>query len=141
MDTQVVVLLGHSLLIDGVAASLAGRPGLHTVRMDLSDDKLNDDKLSENKLSENKLSENKAEKSVWSLKPNFVIFEFDTAPTEKLLALFDEHPGVQFVGIHPEYSRLLMVSGYQHLPATMNNLVAMLETAHLQPADASDAVV
>lgn len=120
MDAQRVVLLGHSLLIDGVAVSLAGRTGVCMVRIDTDEDKF--------------------ERHILSLKPVLVIFELYTFRTEQLVALLNDHPGMQLVGIHPEHSHLVVLSGRQYRSATMQDLVAMLENAHPQTAVASDRV-
>lgn len=117
MDKQSIVLLGHSLLIDGVAATLNDRPGLHLVHIDADSEK--------------------SAQCIRSLHPDLVIFELELTRIQPLLDLLEEQSNLLFVGIHPEYSRLVILGRHQPL-ATMQELISMLDemVAHSTPISA-----
>lgn len=117
MDTQCVVLLGHSLLLDGVAATLTGRPRLHLIRISADSDD--------------------PARLLRPYQPDLVIFEWDPARIHNFLVLLEEHPNLLLVGLHPEHSRLV-VFGRQQPLATMQDLIAMLDDQFTQTAPAPD---
>ena len=106
-----VVLLGESLLMDGVAASLAGKEMLGTVQMG-SDGK-------------------DIQEHLETLQPDLVIFELGTPTSTAILPLLSQQPGIQLMGLDPACSRVIMLNSQQHPTPTMHELyqVVQAETA------------
>jgi hypothetical protein len=109
MSTPCVLLLDHSLLIEGIATYLAGMPGLRIVRHDPHAESLTE--------------------FAASLQPDFVIYEINTLRVEQLAALLAECPGLQLVGVHPEYNRLVVLRGRIHRFVAMQDLITLFENS------------
>ena len=106
-----VVLLGDSLLMDGIAVSLAGREMPGTIRMD-------SDVVD-------------VREHLKTLQPDLVIFELGTPQSPAILSLLSQQPGLQLMGLDPACSRVIMLNSQQHPTPTMYELyqVVQAETA------------
>jgi hypothetical protein len=106
-----VVLLGGSLLMDGIAVSLVDRemPGTIRVDSDVVD----------------------IREHLKTLQPDLVIFELGTPTSTAILPLLSQQPGIQLMGLDPACSRIIVLNSQQHLTPTMNELyqVVQAETA------------
>lgn len=120
MSTQCVLLSDHSLLMEGIGAYLAGRPGLHLVRLEPDTESLTE--------------------VVASLQPDFVIYEINTLQVEQLASLLAACPGLQIVGVHLEHSGLVVISQCVHRFVAMQDLLALLEIARPAAQTAEDFV-
>jgi len=106
-----VVLLGDSLLMDGIAVSLAGREMPGTIRMDSDVVDIRE--------------------HLKTLQPDLVIFELGTPTSTAILSLLSQQPGIQLMGLDPACSRVIMLNSQQHPTPTMYELyqVVQAETA------------
>jgi hypothetical protein len=102
-----VVLLGDSLLMDGIAVSLAGRKMPGTIRMD-------SDVLD--------IREN-----LKTLQPDLVIFELGAPQSPAILSLLKEQPGIHLMGLDPACSRVIVLNSQQHPTPTMNELYQVVQ--------------
>jgi hypothetical protein len=95
-----VVLLGDSVLIDGVAVSLGGCPELGVARIDTLVIDI--------------------EACIKSLKPDLVVFELDSPYSAHILSLLREQPGIQLVGLDLTSNRVLVLNSRQHKTRSMD---------------------
>jgi hypothetical protein len=102
-----VVLLGDSLLLDGIAVSLAGRKMPRTVRMDSDVIDIRE--------------------CLKTLQPDMIIFELGTPQSTAILSLLSEQPGIQLLGLDLACSRVIVLNSQQHLAPTMNELCQMVQ--------------
>ena len=107
MNTLCVLFLDHSLLVEGIAAYLTGRPELRIVRLASNAELLSG--------------------VVASLQPDFVIYEINTLRIEQLAMLLAECPRLQLVGVHLEHSGIVVLSGRAYRLGAMQDLIALLE--------------
>jgi hypothetical protein len=108
-----VVLLGDSLLMDGIAVSLAGRKMPGTIRRDSGVD---------------------IKECLKTLQPDLVIFEMGASQLPALLALLSEQPGIQLIGLDPACSRVIVLNSQQHVIPTMNELCQVVQAKAGQEA-------
>jgi len=104
MDKQpLAVLLGDSLLIEGVAMSLEddGRQ-LRVVRMDTALPDIRE--------------------RLKSLNPKLVIFELDNPRLPTMLPLLREQPGTLFLGLDLDCTQAIVLNSSQHLARNMTEL-------------------
>jgi hypothetical protein len=108
MEKQpLVVLLGESLLMDGLAVSLAGRQTLGMLRIDTN------------------VVENKG--CLESLKPDLVLFELDHPWAPDILSLLSEQPGIWLIGLHLSSNRVIVLNSQQYVTPTMNELCQVVQ--------------
>jgi hypothetical protein len=115
METRpLVVLLGDSLLMDGIAISLAGNQLLEMTRLDahVSD----------------------VRQRLHTLKPDLVIFELDTPRLPCILSLLQEQPGILLIGLDLACSRAIVLNSHQHLTPTLNELCRVVQAEAGQKA-------
>lgn len=117
-----VVLLGESLLMDGVAVSLAGKGMLGTIRMD-------SDVVDIRECLE-------------TLQPDLIIFELDAPQSPSVLSLLREQPGILLIGLDLACSRAIVLNSRQQMTRTMSELCLMVQAeadqkAHLLKGGAS----
>lgn len=106
-DISLVVLLGDSLLMEGVAFSLTHRPMMNVVRINPSLLKLRD---------------------CWKcLEPDLIVFELGTPWSQPLLALLNEQPQIQLAGLDLNSCRLVIMTSQEHMTQTMQELVHIVE--------------
>jgi hypothetical protein len=109
MDEQpLAVVLGDSLLIEGVAMSLEDDgQRLRIVRVDTA---LPDFK-----------------ERVKSLNPKLVIFELDNPRSPTMVLLLREQPGALFLGLDPDCNQVVVLNSSQHLARSMTELGQLLQ--------------
>ena len=103
-----VVLLGDSVLIDGVAVSLGGCQELGVARIDTLVVDI--------------------EACIQSLKPDVVVFELDSLYSLHILSLLTEKPGIQLVGLDLTSSRVLVLNSRQHTTRGMDEFSHVIHT-------------
>ena len=103
-----VVLLGDSVLIEGVAVSLGGCQELGVTRIDTLVIDI--------------------EACVKSLKPDLVVFELDSLYSTHILSLLKEQPGIQLVGLDLTASRVLVLNSRQHTTRSMDEFSHVIHT-------------
>jgi hypothetical protein len=103
----IILLLGDSLLIDGIAISLAGREMPGTIRRDSG---VIDSK-----------------ECLGTLQPDLVIFEMGAPQSPAILSLLSEQPGVQLIGLDPACSKVIVMSSHQRPTPTMNALYQVVQ--------------
>lgn len=117
-----VVLLGESLLMDGVAVSLADRKMLGTIRMDSDVADIRE--------------------CLEALQPDLIIFELDAPQSPSILSLLREQPGILLIGLDLACSRAIVLNSRQQMTRTMSELCLMVQAeadqkAHLPKGGAS----
>jgi hypothetical protein len=117
-ELPLVVLLGESLLMDGLAVSLAGRPTLGMIRIDTD---IVDDR-----------------KCLEFLKPDLILFELDHPWAPDILSLLSEQPGIWLIGLHLSSSRAIVLNSHQHMTQTMNDLYQVVQAKVFEKACASN---
>ncbi len=109
MDRQpVVVLLGKSLFLDGVAMGLGGRPSLGVVQMDTAGPDVGE--------------------RLKSLEPGLIVFELDGARTAALFPLLKAHPGIPLLGLDLDSCQVIVLSSSRHLAANMQALCQLVSS-------------
>ncbi|MBN1581990.1 MAG: hypothetical protein JXA89_14895 [Anaerolineae bacterium] len=109
MEKQpLVVLLGDSVLIDGVAAGLVGGQVPDMVRI-------------------NTLTADIVER-LKSLQPDLIVFELDAPRSSSIFALLREQPGILLLGLDLDYSQVLVLNSQQHITQTMSDLYQIVQT-------------
>ncbi len=109
MDKQpVIVLLGESLLMDGVAVSLKERPPLGVVRMDASGADVGE--------------------RLRALSPKVIVFELDCARSASLIKLLKESPGAMLLGLDLDCSQAIVLNSSRHLTPTMKAFCQLIQS-------------
>ena len=106
-----VVLLGDSLLMDGVAVSLADRQLWGMIRLDI-------DALD--------IGECIGE-CMESLNADLIVFELDSPWSSSILSLIKEQPGILLIGLDLSRSRAIVLNSHQHLTQSMNDLCQVVQ--------------
>jgi hypothetical protein len=102
-----VVLLGDSLLIEGVAFSLTNRPMMNVIQIDPALLQMRD---------------------CWKcLEPDLIVFELGAPWSEELLTLLNEQPHIQLAGLDPSNCRLVVMTSHQYRTQTMQELLQVVE--------------
>jgi len=115
METRpLVVLLGDSLLMDGIAISLAGNQLLEMTRLDAHAIDVRE--------------------CLHTLKPDLVIFELDTPRLPCILSLLWEQPSILLIGLDLACSRAIVLNSHQHLAPTLNELCRVVQAEAGQKA-------
>jgi hypothetical protein len=102
-----VVLVGDSVLIDGVAVGLTGERIPEIVRI-------------------HALTADIAER-LKSLKPDMVVFELDTPFASSLFSLLREQPGILLLGLDLDDSQALVLNSHQHATQTVSDLYHIVQ--------------
>ena len=115
MEKQpLVVLLGDSVLIDGVAVGLAGRQVPSMVRIDT-------------------FTPDIAERLKY-LKPDMIVFELDTPWSSSIFSLLREQPGILLLGLDLDSSQVIVLNSYRYITRTMNDLYQIVRVQAGQQA-------
>jgi hypothetical protein len=115
METRpLVVLLGDSVVMGGIAISLAGDQLLEMTRLD-------DHAID-------------VGQRLHTLKPDLVIFELDTPRLACILALLWEQPDILLMGLDPACSRAFVLNSHQHRTPTLNELCRVVQAEAGQKA-------
>jgi hypothetical protein len=115
METRpLVVLLGDSVLMDGIAVSLAGNQLLEITCLDAHAIDVR--------------------QCLHTLKPDLVVFELDTSRLPCILSLLWEQPGIPLIGLDLACSRAIVLNSHQHLTPTLNELCRVVQAEAGQKA-------
>jgi DNA-binding NarL/FixJ family response regulator len=106
-DQRRVVLIGHSLLMDGVAASLRRHCLRHVTQIGQHSPAL--------------------ESRIESLAPDIVILDLAIATPDSILWLLKRLSEVYIVAIDPGCSRTLVMVSTKHIAPTMDSLMSLVE--------------
>jgi len=114
MTTQrKVVLIGNSLLMAGVEASLKDRPDMDARRIDAAPLDVM--------------------QQLGALQPDVVIFDL-TAPDSLFsdsqfpTAILQKHPGLSLIGLDPNSNKALVLSGEEHTVLAANDLAQAIQS-------------
>jgi hypothetical protein len=102
-----VVLLGDSVLIEGVAASLGDREAPEVIHVDTPSADIHE--------------------RLESLEPDLVVFELDSPYASPILSLLKEHPGLTLVGLDLTCSRAIVLNSQPFFAPSLDELVHMIE--------------
>jgi hypothetical protein len=116
-----VVLLGGSLLMDGVAVSLAAPQLWKVIRLDI-------DALD--------IGECIGE-CMESLDPDLIVFELDSPWSSSILSLIKDQPDVLLIGLDLSRSRAIVLDSHQHLTQTMSDLCQVVQSEANEKARSS----
>jgi hypothetical protein len=108
-----VVLLGNSLLLDGVAVSLMDQQRLRMVRLEAGTSDIRE--------------------QLGSLEPELIVFELDSPDAHSIISLLKDRPGILLIGLDLNCSRAIVLNSSQHLTRSMSDLQrVVLETVNLK---------
>lgn len=116
MDQRpLVVLLGDSVLMDGVAVGLADRQALGVVRVEGSTLEIGE--------------------RLRTLEPDLIVVELDNPQSPSILSLLREQPDTLVLGLELNCNRVLVLNSHQHAARTMTELFHVVraevsQTAH-----------
>ena len=97
-----VWIIGHTVLMDGIEASLRELTLTDLTRWDTIDGDL--------------------AKQLKTHHPDLIIFQLDTPGSNILLDLLKEKPGIHLLGIDPECNQVLVINSIQKQTQTMSDL-------------------
>jgi len=101
MSSRTVLLYGQSLLLSGVAASLAECPGLQVARA---------------------ATWAEAGQRLAEGVPDVLIFDLTNSNESHILPLLLKNPGLLLIGLDPECNRAVLLSGQQARSLTLNQI-------------------
>jgi DNA-binding NarL/FixJ family response regulator len=106
-DQPLVVVLGDSLLTEGVAVSLANCPQMSLIRIDSN------------------------AFDIWqqinALNPNVIVFDLEIPHSPLIFSLLKEKPGILLLGLDLECNRVIALNSRQHFTQTMHDLCQIVE--------------
>ena len=108
---QRVLLIGDSILIDGIAASLKSNQRLHVLQVDPDITAVED--------------------CIGAFAPGLILFDANELQADSVVCLLKEHPGIHLVGLDTMASRMLVLSSYQRVAPSMRDLLQVVED-HIQ---------
>ena len=111
-NRRFVVLFGDSLLMDTVEASLGCQQGLDVMRIQTDDDDV--------------------EACVRSIRPDLVIFDWDTTFPQFAISLLRDHPGVPLVGLDLTSCKVIVLSSQQYTATTARDLTQVIQLETFQ---------
>lgn len=109
-----VVLVGDSLLMEGVAAGLTSWRALAVIRLECDAVDI--------------------EECLRSLAPDVIIFELDSPPTPIILALLVERSQILLIGLDLASSRVIVLDSHSQVARTMNELYLVVQAKAGQKA-------
>lgn len=104
---QTVVLYGNSLVVSTYGASLEGCPGLRLLRVDTGAPGAN--------------------QQLCALRPDIVIFDLATEHTDFAVSLWKTLPDLLLIGVTPESSEMLVLSGRQQQALCVEDLLSIIQ--------------
>ena len=123
-NRPLVVLLGNSLLMDGVALSLSSGQKLGVVRMDAGADGIRE--------------------QLKLLEPDLIVFELDAPCSPKIMSLIKNRPSTLLLGLDLDCCRAIVLNSSQHPTHSMDELLRVVEDAigpkSLIPGEGEDLV-
>lgn len=102
-----VVVLGDSLLVEGVAVSLAKCQQFSLIRIDPA--------IFDNWQRINFLD------------PDVIVFELDKPQSSFLLSLLKERPGIMLIGLDVDFNRVIVLNSRQQFTRTVRDLCQIVE--------------
>ena len=114
METRSLVVLLASVLMDGIAVSLAGNQLLEITCLDAHAIDVR--------------------QRLHTLKPDLVIFELENPRLPRILSLLWEQPGILLIGLDLACSRAIVLNSHQHLTPTLNELCLVVQAEAGQQA-------
>jgi hypothetical protein len=111
-DQRLVVLFGDSLLMDGVEASLSVMPELGVMRIHTTVQDVRE--------------------CLMSLRPDLVIFDWETPQANHIVSVLRDQPGVTLLGLDVASRKVIAVSSHEFTPLTADDLARVIQrqTAH-----------
>ena len=106
MNARMVLLYGQSLLLSGVAASLAESPGLQVARA---------------------TTWAAAGRLLAGQAPEVLIFDLTNVSESQILPLLFANPGLLLIGMDPECNQAMLVSGQPIRAYTTQDLVQLIQ--------------
>ncbi len=103
----VVVILGNSMMMDGITVSLANNKTIRSIQIDPSTTNLNE--------------------LLKSTEPDLIVFELGTAWSQSILSLLSEHPGMPLFGLDLEFSRVIVINSYQRFTKSIEELSQLFQ--------------
>lgn len=111
---SVVVFLGDSLLMDGIAASLAKDEAFKSIRWDPAGAKL--------------------DAFLQSTMPDLIFFELDSSWSSAIFALLSKRPGLMLLGLDLNCSRVIVMNSHQRYTKSIAELSKFLQDeVHTEP--------
>jgi hypothetical protein len=107
-NSRLVVLFGDSLLMDGVEASLRASQSLGVMRIQ--------DGVAD------------LRKCLRSLRPDMVIFDWDTPQAQLIVSVLRDQPGVTLLGLDIHSRKVIIVSSHQYTPLSASELVQVIQS-------------
>ncbi|MBL7202080.1 MAG: hypothetical protein ISS56_18220 [Anaerolineae bacterium] len=112
-----VVLLGESVLMDGVAVSLGDQRALDVKRTGICAVGLRE--------------------RLQSLKPDLIVVELDTRGSQSIVSLLRDQPSTLLLGLDLTCSRVIVLNSHQHMTRTMNDLCQVVQAEVSQASRSS----
>jgi hypothetical protein len=106
-ERPLIVLLGDSLLMDGVAMSLGDGWRVGVVQMDASIAEMGE--------------------RLRSLKPELILFELDSPGTPAVFSLLREEPGTLLLGLDRDCSQVIVLNSSRHPTRSMQELGQLVQ--------------
>ena len=111
-NRRFVVLFGDSLLMDAVEASLGNQQGLDVMRVHTNDDDV--------------------EACLSAMRPDLVIFDWDTPFSQFAVFLLRDHPGIPLIGLDISSREVVVLSSQQYTPLTARDLAQVIQLETFQ---------
>lgn len=112
MNALHIVLLGHSVLLDTLAAGLRRFPGIDITV------------LAATPLGTEPLA---------ALRPDAILFDVGAAFPQSAFALLQHCPALRLIGLDPDRNRAIVWSGQQHDELSLGELAALLANGEHSP--------
>jgi len=108
MERQtVVVLLGDSMMMDGITVDLVKNEAIRSIQLDPSTANLNE--------------------LLKSTSPDLIVFELGTAWSQSILSLLSEQPGSLLLGLDLEFSRVIVMNSHQRFTKSIEELLQLFQ--------------
>jgi hypothetical protein len=104
---QTVVLYGNSLVVSTFGASLEGLPGLRLLRVEPAAPGM--------------------EEQLCAIQPNIVIFDLAAEHTDFAVSLWKTMPDLLLIGVNPDSSQMLVLSGRQRQAQSVEDLLSIIQ--------------
>jgi hypothetical protein len=111
-NRRFVVLFGDSLLMDAVEASLGNQQELDVMRVHTKDDDV--------------------EACLRAIRPDLVIFDWDTPFSQFAAFLLRDHPGIPLIGLDIASREVVVLSSQQYTPMTARDLAQVIQLETFQ---------
>ncbi len=106
-NRRTILLVGDSLLMDTVEASLNGKQELGVMRLHSGVGNM--------------------EECIKSLSPDMVIFDWDTSFSQFALSMLRDQPGVPLLGLDVSSSTVIVLSSQQFTPLSVSDLTLVIQ--------------